>query len=45
LDIISNGKSLGLEVQNDFPLDLAKRVENALVRLQKAVKGFRRFSA
>jgi hypothetical protein len=36
-DTISNGKSLGLEIQNGFALDLAKRAENAVARMQKGL--------
>lgn len=36
-DTISNGKSLGLEIQNSFAVYLAKRVENAILRLQKGI--------
>jgi hypothetical protein len=36
-DTISNGKSLGVEIQNGFALDLANRLENAIVRLQKGL--------
>jgi hypothetical protein len=36
-DTISNGKSLSLEIQNGFAIDLAKRAENAILRLQKGV--------
>jgi hypothetical protein len=36
-DTITNGKSIGLEIQNGFALDIAKRVENAVLRLQKGL--------
>jgi hypothetical protein len=40
-DTITNGQSLGVELQNSFALDIAKRAENAVERLQRGlVAGF-----
>jgi hypothetical protein len=36
-DTITSGKSLGMEIQNSFAVDLAKRAENAIIRLQKGL--------
>jgi hypothetical protein len=36
-DTITKGKTLGVEIQNSFATDLAKRAENAIIRLQKGL--------
>lgn len=36
-DTITNGKSLSLEIQNGFALDLVKRIDAAIGRLQKGL--------
>lgn len=37
-EMITNGKSIGLEIQNGIALDIAKRIENAVLRLQKGLQ-------